>query len=528
MEIIVKNLPESTTEKQVRNLFRPYLAKLSIDSYHCNKLKKGGFATLTIGDAGKAAKFLMLHGQDGPGWEHFSKVKTKIFHMRKPIYCSKSYQIPDPFLIQSLLREETKNLAKGYQKTSSVSGQAGGLQRKFGIISLACGQWDYSGKTLFFQTHFQDDRTGIMIFGNRFLIIDLKPAHHSQPGHRLEIPYNQFESFTIGPTSNAAVTFSLHAPPKLLESLELPNGENSLVAGLRNLSVRTRQPTFKWKRITALNKGHEVVASSCLCYRVTLQHPNEISWLKMLKRIPEIPESIPWNTHNIKAFSLSAQLTRLNQALGGKEHEKVPFGVKFQFQKLAQNGYLPPNTVADLFQKIYRNRTKVDETTMIASIRKLANEMPFAGPKTESLELSVQTLTEFLSQYQQSAAREDYYLNLAEKYDHIALIHKATVTPAGLFLSGPEPEIINRVIRKFVKSWRFSRNLLLTYTKRYLAFSSYFLQVTFEDESGETVRNNREVSNEEIFRKRFKGVLEGIINIAGRGYEVGNKTPTFL
>ena len=459
MEVIVKNLPDSITEKQVRKLFHPYLARLSIDSFECRKLKKG-FATITIADVRKAKTFLKHHGQDGPGREYFNKVEQKIFHMNRPINCSLSNQTPDPFLLQSL-EKETEKLES--RKTKPVTGRPASLQRKFGITSLACGQWDYSGQNLVFQTQFCDYRSGIMIFGNRFLIIDLKPAHQSQPGHRLEIPYYNFQSFTTGTVSNPAVTVSLYAPPKLLENLTtLGDDENTLILGIRkNLSLRNSQPTFKWKRITTLSKGHEAVAPSCLCYRIMLQRPNDISLLRNLKKAPEVPESIPWNTNHIAVFNYPAQLTRLNNVLSGKTYEKVSFGVKFQFQRMAQNGWLPPATVADLFETVFRNPAKVDDATMIASVRRLANELPSPGPGTDASELSVKTLIDFLTEYQQLSGREQYYSDLAEKYQHIALIHKAIVTPAGLLLSGPEPEVINRVVRKLVYLGNFDESSLI-------------------------------------------------------------------
>lgn len=447
MDIIVRNLPDSITETQVQKLFRPYLAKLSIGAFRCRKLKKG-FATITIADIRKAKTFLELHGQDGLGRENFNKVKQKIFHLKRPINCSQSNQTPDPYLLRSLEKESEKLESR---KTRTVTGRAENLQRKFEITSLACGQWGYSGKNLVFQVQFQDFRMGTMIFGNQFLIIDLKPAHRSQPGHRLEIPYYDLQFFTTGEISNPAVTFSLYAPPKLLENLTTPDDESGLALRMGNMSVRKPRHTFKRKRIMALNKGHEVVVSSCLCYRLKLQWPNEVSLLKALKRVRGIPESIPWNTNEIATFNFAAQLSRLNMVLGGRAYEHVSFGVKFQFQRLAQNGYLPPTTVVDLFQNSFRYPSNIDDASMIASVRKLASELPYAGPQTEASELSLKTLSDFLTVYQESSAREGYYSDLAEKYEHIALIHKAAVTPAGLLLLGPDPEVINRVIRKLVR-----------------------------------------------------------------------------
>ena len=87
--------------------------------------------------------------------------------------------------------------------------------------------------------------------------------------------------------------------------------------------------------------------------------------------------------------------------------------------------------------------------------------------------------------------------------EHIEQILKAVVTPTGIHLYGPEPEIKNRVLRK------------------YSSHIDYFLQVSFLDENWERIWYDRVTSNEEIYHARFKGVMQGVINIAGRGYEVG-------
>lgn len=63
---------------------------------------------------------------------------------------------------------------------------------------------------------------------------------------------------------------------------------------------------------------------------------------------------------------------------------------------------------------------------------------------------------------------------------------------------------------------------------RYSKNSNYFLQVSFLDENGESIWHDRVVSNEEIYLLRFKKVLEGVINVAGRGYEVGYAPGTVL
>lgn len=503
MDVLVRNLPDQITEKQVENFFRPTLARFSINTFVCIKKRGRGIATITIEDLSKAENFLKYHGQTKPGQEGFRGVQQKLYHLRRPIYCSQSTHIPDQFMLQSLKKEEkNKILAEEARKANPGKARLPAGQRTFNIVSLACGQWDYVPTGgLAFMSHYQEQRRGTMVFGKRLLTINLEPPTHMHGGHRIEIPYHSVEMFTVGGLKNPTLTFSLGMAPKLYEDLLL-SGEESLIAGMRLLGLQKPQQNFKRKRVSAICKAQEIVVSSCLCYRFMLQTNTDIKLIQGLKKFSHIPESVSWDSVNMKKLNFPHQLTLLNTALG-QLFEKVSFEVKFQFQKLAQNGILPPSRVVELLKRIAGRGEELDDATLIPALKKLSNQIPFAGPHTDSSELSADTLAAILARIQQAIANEALYsAGHVEQYEHIAMIHKALVTPAGIYLSGPEPEVKNRVLR------------------RYSAFTSYFLQVSFLDEDGEAIRYSRNASNDDIYQKRFKKVLEGVIMIAGRGYEV--------
>ena len=503
MDILVRNLPDQITEKQVENFFRPFLTRLSIKTFHCRKNKGRGIATITIEDLSKAQTFLRIHGQTVAGPVGFKGVQQKLFHLKRPIYCLQSYHAPDRFLLQSLKQEEHKILAKEASKGTAGRARERGGQRNFGIVNFACGQWDYNETGgLVFMSHFHESRTGRMIFGKRIVLIDIDPPMAMHPGHRIEIPYHEIEMFTVGSPRNPTVTFSLRVAPNLYEDILNPSGPEGLIADMIKLALTKLQPTYKRKRVSAICKAHEIVVSSCLCYRFMLQTNTDIRLIQGLKNVRHIPESVSWDSFNIVKTNFPQQLTLLNTTMG-RLFDNVSFEVKFQFQRLAQNGILPPARVVELFKRTVAKGEELDDSTLIPALRKLANRIPFAGPHTDAEELSTDTLSSLLAQLQESNREEALYsAGLVEQYDHIALVHKALVTPVGIYLSGPEPEVKNRVLRK------------------YSAFTSYFLQVSFLDENGEAVRYSRLATNEEIYQKRFKKVLEGIIMIAGRGYEV--------
>ena len=508
MEVIVRNLHDQVTEKQVDKFFRKVFDKLGIKTYSCQKLKARGMATIIILDVTKARVFLKLHGQTESGPKGFASVPVKLYHMGRPINCSiSSNNPPDDFTLRSLKKEESDRYAASQSKKPKiVPGKEIEIQRPgqhnrraFDIDSLKCGQWSYVGADLVFVTYSQERKKGRLIFGPRSLFIKLWPQAPNLPVQQIEFSYSIVQSMTIGSNSNPSITFLLLEAPRVFEKLNTEIVE----ALFQRLNLRKKSQNFTRKRITALSKEHENVASSCLCYRIMLSNCADIASVRALRRFPEIPDSVTWDTPEIMTTPFTTQMTALNLALSGSKYNSLPFDLKFQMQKLAQNGYLSPAKVVELLAVVSRHVQERGVRVVTQSVRVLSEQIPFAGPATESSDLSLDTLIQMLVENQESIMRRETYVpDLAEQYDHITSVHKAMVTPMGVYLFGPEPEVKNRVLRK------------------YSGFPNHFLSVSFMDEDGEPVRFDRQTSGEEIFHARFKSVLKGVINIAGRGFEV--------
>ena len=516
MEVIVRNLHDQVTETQVNKFFRGVLDKLGIKTYACQKLKGQAMAKITILDVNKARQFLKVHGQTEPGAKGFASVQVKLYHMKRPINCSVSKNNPpDEFLLRSLKKEESDRYAASQSKKPKIvqgkvdeNRRPGNRNRRaFDIDSLKCGQWSYVGDDLVFVTYSQQPKKGRVIFGPRSLLIKLFPQGIHSSNQQVEITYSSVHSMTVGIQTYPSITFSLSESPKLFANL-IPDIPETLKSMFQKLDIhKTKKDNTKnditRKRVTALSKEHEAVVSSCFCYRIMLSHAADVAGVRALRLIPEIPDSFIWETSEIMTTTFATQMSALNSALGGSRYGNLSFDLKFQMQKLAQNGYLSPVKVVELLAVVSRHVKERDVETVTQSLRTLQGRIPFAGPATEASDLSLETLTQILEESQQSIIRGDQYVpDLADQYDHIASVHKATVTPTGVYLYGPEPEVKNRVLRK------------------YSSFPNYFLSVSFLDEDGEPLRLDRKSSGEEIYHGRFKKLLQGVINIAGRGFEV--------
>ena len=341
------------------------------------------------------------------------------------------------------------------------------------------------------------------------------------PEQQVIIRYDSIESMVTGDVdrNNPSISFSLAEAPRLYEKISTPTEDEMLAQTLLTLALQrpgSRIPfnPVKRKRTSALNKAHGKVVASCLCYRVTLFDNRDMRAVRALNQIQEIPSSVAYNTtvEFDTTHSFPVQMTKLNNALTGGKYAQFSFGAKFQLQRLAQNGYLPPSRVVDLMDAVSKLSSDISWSVMAKAIQRLSEQIPYAGPATDASELSLETLSDQLVENVASIVKEQSYSKgLSEQPEHIAQVFKAVITPTGIYLYGPEPEMKNRVLRK------------------YSSHTDYFLQVRFSDENSEQIWYERVTSQAEIYHGRFKGVLHGNINIAGRGFEVRfRSTKVFL
>ncbi|KAI4233718.1 MAG: hypothetical protein LQ349_004230 [Xanthoria aureola] len=505
MEVFVRNLPQEATEKQVKQYFRPILADLSINVFHCQKPRNKGYAKITIFDRQLGQRFLAVHGQLLPGLEGFKTVKKQLRHMNRPLNCSLSNNAPDEYVLKSLEREQVEKTPAQWPPVLKPKAQAVDqkrTRRSFDFDSIYCGALDYIGSDLAFVPYYGQTRSGRLIFGRRFVLVDFNPSIVTLSAHQMEIPYSNILSMMTGSSTTPSVTFSLALAPRFYE--KVPLAQNTLVEEMNRLGLkhyRKTQNVPERRRTIAFDPSHRAIVANCLCYRFQVS-PDDVACILALKRLPGYPDIIPWELAVLMKSPFHAQMTSLNGALNATQYQKYPFELKFQLQRLAQNGYLPPYKVIQLMQIMAQEFVNADNLSLADAVRKLACYIPYPGGETEATELSLPTLRDLLlNNYDKISREKEYSKDLSTKYEQIAMVYKAMVTPAGIYLSGPEPEMKNRVLRK------------------YSAFTSFFLQVNFADEDGEPIRYDRTTSLDGVYHERFKVVLEGNITIAGRPYE---------
>lgn len=480
MEVFVRNLPDQSTVNGLRKFFEPILIKFGVHSFDCRKLMTRGCATLTVLEKEGGAAFLLSYGTSAS-----TATPARLVHLGRQIYCSQSKNVPDEMLLASMEMER-----KNRMRTHAEKGDD--LQRSFQIRSLACGLWDYVREDPIFVSHFQDCTPGTVSFGSKALNIKLTM-------YSVEIPYFMVSSLTAGNKISPSITLSLVGAPKMYKKCLDDDLQRSLA--LLSFGAPSRKsPT--WKRVSSMGPDHHGIASTCFVYRLELINARDILHILALKEAKEVPPSSPLAALSMKPqTSLAKETSELNQALT-LQYANFPFDLKFQLQKLSQNGCLTPRRVMQLLPRVSEIMDRIGGANAADVVRKLQLQIPFAGPQTEASELRLSALVGLMTKSENLIRNEGTYADEVRKqHEHIVMVYRAIITPAGTYLYGPEPEVTNRVLRKYSK------------------FTSYFMRVSFLEEDGEPLRFETGVSNEEIYLRRFKGVLDGAIDVAGRHFE---------
>jgi RNA dependent RNA polymerase len=509
MEVHIKNVPEQTNEKALKHFLRPYLAQLRIRSVHIFNHYGKTWARVTFLNPADAQRFLTHHGQFRPNEGRrpvpISSLYVQLRFFGKPIYCEKSNKDANPVTIRVLKREENE------RQVARIGDQPKPpeiLPVTFTTTSLSCGCWEYHDSELVFVPQVTWNVKGTAKFSKRSMMLVL------DSGLRLDFRYTAIVNTIIEIEPTSTFIFSMHESPRLFEKIE----DDALGALFALLGINGKQtPQLKPRkkgpqrhRLSGLNNEHEKIAGNCLVYRVELERYVSISRsaqdaiedrIHDLRKAKEIPPMIdhaidvrpPDITHAASFQALHDALSSLNR--------KFPFEVAFQVQRLAQNNYLQPSKVLGLFPSISSLVDRTGVLVTVAALRKLFRQIPFPAPDVEANNFDLDALSALLEANAQQLVKDGIpsELLLRSSTNNVAIIHKVSVTPTGIYLFGPEQESNNRILRK------------------YSAHHDSFMRVRFCDEDGSQLYFGPKISGFRVF-SRFKKILEDGIQIAGRTY----------
>lgn len=509
MDIFVRDVPLHASEKQLRQLLASYLAQFRIYDFDVSKFKNKPLATVTVLDATQGNLFLNKYGLASRAQDH-PRLGGK------PLKFMPSKNVPSSIQLRTLEEERNRRLAKvtgpaHVSGTAMPNGRSAPGNTSFGTISLSCGVWTYQADNLVFQSHFLDTRPGRIVLGARQAVLLLDADGVS--ADRVDFNYYSIDTVLTGNSLDPTVTFACYCPPKFYRKESAPTPDiasmsiqelSNMISGI-NLATQSQSPSKKL-RLPCINHNHSLAAGICFVYRLRLGDYRDLSRIHALvSQNRNIISSMMFQAPTVMPrVHLKDSFTRLNFDLTDQSrYGSLPFGLRFQILRLAQNGKLLPDQVRALLPCIRRLHSSFGPIAIVEAVRRLYHRLWYPpGPHTESREYSQATLESILQKEADSYdvyGAEDAY-SLAHRHAHIVLIHKINVTPAGTYLEGPSAEVTNRVLRS------------------YPDHVDSFLRVSFMDEDGESVRFDPRASQDEIYHGRFKGFLDSSFNIAGQGF----------
>lgn len=519
MDILCRNIPEPVKEHNIRKELAPKLADLSIYTFHCRKLYSQGHAIITIPDEKKARALLKKYGQNNNQNYNIqnnrnnnnsnrinvnnannpnvrrqpAQAHSQLYLFRTPIYLSKSNKTPDEHLLRILVDEERERLTRPTNAPTSRAA-APKYQRSFNIVSFSCGCWDYKGNEPIFVEYFNVRQRGKVVFRKNGVFISI-----SLPGgleeHQIEFNHANISGpIYTGSLSVPSLTLSTDIPPKLFRVSVAMAMEEIL-----SFSPRPSQTKKFRTRVTHIGGHHEHVAASCFTYRFVLADFHDLPRVRNISADRHIPDMVEWFDQVILPMTpYYTQITRFMVLLA---HQDLAFRIKFQLQMLVWNGCLSPMKVAELIPHVHHLVRRLGRDRSVQILGRLSRTLRYAGPDVEKSAFDVQTIADQFSDTELDSVYHYRDSDKTKENPHQISIHRAMVTPVGIYIYGPTLETKNRVLRL------------------YSDYRDYFLRVEFLDESSDPVRYDPKANLDEIFQGRFKSVLLEGIRIGGRHFE---------
>ncbi|KAH6651893.1 RNA dependent RNA polymerase-domain-containing protein [Truncatella angustata] len=509
MDVFLRNLPADINNGMLKKTLSPFVSDLGIGDWACNKQRNKTFGTVQFLHVLDGEKFLRQHGEIQTGlFNHkgLPRTRARLTVMGQLVYCRKSNQEADPFMIKTL--EKDVHDRKLHETLPEAAQQ---LDVVFGAAQLSCGYYDYNqvGQLTFSPEVQWPLEFGLAKFSRDRLIV----RFHSDDLHsiRVEMPYRAVDAILTS-TNPTSLTLTLWEPPRIFQV------ENSdLSRAMRGLRIHgpIAPSRSRLVEIPHGNRNHGDIIGQCLVYQIQAYPEEFLSKVKKL-RDSDLLTLSPYNfpsrplANHTFAVGLKTFRNTIQQLV-----TLVKFEVLFQVQALVQNGYLLPWTAQKLLIRLYKESAKNKPTerngnvsgTMThpsisgLAIKKLFSTIPFPAPEIESSTFTVDDIMHCLEEYE-SEIRLGLSAELISERakNNLTMIYKIQVTPASVSLHGPEPDTKNRVLRKFEDN------------------SDYFVRVQFCDEDGQDIQFNVKVSNEIVYN-RFQSLLDNGTQVGGRKYD---------
>jgi len=120
----------------------------------------------------------------------------------------------------------------------------------------------------------------------------------------------------------------------------------------------------------------------------------------------------------------------------------LPFSICFQVLKLAMNGTLPPALVSALARSLPALISGGIAVAACAdAVRQLNKNLEKIIPLSSAEDYSLEKLVATLKTYMESSSEGRSMYQMVKDHAHLQLVHHVRVTPSGIYLEGPSPEV---------------------------------------------------------------------------------------
>jgi hypothetical protein len=275
--------------------------------------------------------------------------------------------------------------------------------------------------------------------GNKSLVILIHdPYVHGKWQHRLDISFNNIHEIFTSRGHNFSAFVSCATAPKFY------NPDSNPLPDFQNLFSNRHVAAPKKVRVPCLNEQHGKVAGICFVYEVIVDDLSTLHKLsELLKGGPEMPSTSRMRIRSVKpSRPFDVQMEDLRATLSDDWQGTLPFSVRFQALRIARDGRLPPDSVKALIPELSKLISQgTSEQTCADAVRHLFDEMSPPHPALPASNYSTKSLIQKIRDSVSASLKDSSIYRTVKEHSHLALIHHVRLTPSGLYLEGPTPEV---------------------------------------------------------------------------------------
>ena len=284
-------------------------------------------------------------------------------------------------------------------------------------------------------TEYSLPRTGKVLIGHRSIVVVLNSViDQSKWQFRIDFEWDCIDMIYTQQGRLPSLMITTKYAPRMYRNTEhdLPN---------MMTSPRNNKFARKKSRIPCLDALHSSIIGSCFTWEFIFEPRQSLRPVQnLVEHIPDGPTSMRISVATICALTPFADALRaLNLHMAKKQ---LPFIINFQAMRLALGGHLPPELVGGLLDYMSKLLRMGKSALHCAEVlRKLDRDLPWHGPQTPAEDLGPKTVMTVLQELMDGDMMDNSAFRAVERSDTLAMVHRMRVTPTGLYLEGPDPEV---------------------------------------------------------------------------------------